>query len=90
MGDVQACRRDMVRGGSLVREPGFKLTTANSMSAEVRKILRDMDPRAEKCEGDGKEACLWNAAMEIECKHGVCSNREVQRRNFVTTEAFWS
>ena len=64
---VQACRRDMVREGAVVRENKFKLTWASSMSAAVRRLLRDMDPRAEVCEGDGLASCLLNRGLEIEC-----------------------
>jgi len=69
--------------------PVFELTCECSMSAAVRRRLRRMDPRAEKCEGDGSAACLRNSGAEIECENGVCSNRGVQRGVRVPTEAHW-
>jgi len=81
----RGCRRDGARPGLQV----FELVGECVMSTAVRRRLRQMDPRAEKCEGEGSPSCLRNRGAEIECENGVCTNRVVQRGIRVPTEAQW-
>ena len=81
----RACRQG---GREHVMDP-FTLIRANIMSAAVRKELRDMDPRADLCDGEGSEMCLLNQGFEVECERGACSNRVLQRGAFAPTVTHW-
>jgi hypothetical protein len=70
---------------SLPTTPAFELVSSLVMNYKMRRKLKGSDDGAAECRGEGSKECSENRAMSVECENGSCSNRRLQRSEFVPT-----